>query len=238
MLFKKCMVVDEERFLKVTTVPQGSGAVIKGYLVSLGTFLGSLTVAKNEPIRSVHLDLKQILIEGSQARNSLLAVAFVCRILKESHHSNVFTPRNPWMHSLLSILKEIYDLSQTTPAKPGTDDERLEIESLFKAVNVGQVHDVKPHGILSTLQSPSAFHDQVLRRELEYMHRRIKLILPQQAGQAAGSHDDTKQRTSMAQLSTQVALAGATAGPVGGVLQPSVPASQYSESEMLKRQLS
>ena len=97
------------------------------------------------------------------------------------------------------------------------------------------MHDVKPHGILSTLQSPSAFHDQVLRRELEYMHRRIKLILPQQAGQATGSHDDTKQRTSMAQLSTQVALAGAAAGPVGGVLQPSMPASQYSESEMLKR---
>ena len=67
------------------------------------------------------------------------------------------------------------------------------------------------------------------------MHRRIKLILPQQAGQATGSHDDTKQRTSMAQLSTQVALAGAAAGPVGGVLQPSMPASQYSESEMLKR---
>lgn len=58
VLFKKCMVVDEDKFMKVTNVPQGSGAVIKGYLVSLGTFLGMLTVAKNEPIRSVHLDLK------------------------------------------------------------------------------------------------------------------------------------------------------------------------------------
>ena len=131
------MVVDEEKFMKVTTVPQGSGAVIKGYLVSLGTFLGSLTVAKNEPIRSVHLDLKQILIEGSQARNSLLAVAFVCRILKESQVSSVFTPRNPWMNSLLSLLKEIYDQCQTVPGKPGTDDKRLEIESLFKAIHVG-----------------------------------------------------------------------------------------------------
>ena len=109
LIFKKCMVVDEEKFLKVTNVPQGSAAVIKGYLSSLGTFVGSLTVAKNEPIRSVHLDLKQILIEGSQVKNGLLAVAFVCRVLKESQHSHVFTPRNPWMQSLLSILKEIYD---------------------------------------------------------------------------------------------------------------------------------
>lgn len=65
LIFKKCMVIDEEEFMKVTNVAQGSAAVIKGYLSSLGSFVGSLTVAKNEPIRSVHLDLKQILIEGS-----------------------------------------------------------------------------------------------------------------------------------------------------------------------------
>lgn len=177
LIFKKCMVVDEEKFLKVTNVPQGSAAVIKGYLSSLGTFVGSLTVAKNEPIRSVHLDLKQILIEGSQVKNCLLAVAFVCRVLKESQHSNVFTPRNPWMQSLLSILKEIYDQSQS-PNKPGNDEKRLEIESLFKAVNVGQMHEIKPHGILTGLQSQAGFHDQVLRRELEFVHKKTKMILP------------------------------------------------------------
>lgn len=42
----------------------------------------------------------------------------------------------------------------------------------------------------------------------------------------------------MAQLSSQVALAGSNLGPGGGVLQSSVPTVQYSESDMLKRQLS
>lgn len=42
----------------------------------------------------------------------------------------------------------------------------------------------------------------------------------------------------MAQLSSQVALAGSNVGPVGGVLQSSAPTVQYSESDMLKRQLS
>lgn len=86
--------------------------MLKGYLSSLGSFVGSLTIAKNEPIRSSQLDLKQILIEGFPTKNRRLAVAFVCRIIKESVHSKVFTIRNPWMNSLLSILREIYDYSQ------------------------------------------------------------------------------------------------------------------------------
>ena len=58
LIFKKCMVIDEEEFMKVTNVAQGSAAVIKAYLSSLGSFVGSLTLAKNEAIRSTHLDLK------------------------------------------------------------------------------------------------------------------------------------------------------------------------------------
>jgi len=38
--------------------------MIKSYLSSLGTFIGSLTIAKNEPIRGQFIDLKQILVEG------------------------------------------------------------------------------------------------------------------------------------------------------------------------------
>jgi hypothetical protein len=64
LIFKKCMVVDEEQFLQVSNVPQGAALVIKNYLQSLGSFIGALTVAKNEPVRSLHLDLKQILVEG------------------------------------------------------------------------------------------------------------------------------------------------------------------------------
>jgi hypothetical protein len=61
------MVIDEEEFLKVTNVASGSSTVIKGYLASLGTFVGNLTLSKNEPLRNSHLDLKQILLEGFSA---------------------------------------------------------------------------------------------------------------------------------------------------------------------------
>ena len=78
------------------------------------------------------------------------------------------------------------------PNKQGNDEKRLEIESLFKAVSVADVHQIKPHGILTGLQSQTGFHDQVLRRELEFVHKKTKMILPSQAAPPAGPHDDSK----------------------------------------------
>jgi hypothetical protein len=52
------LVIEEDDFMKVTNVAMGSSSIIKGFLQSLGTFVGNLTLAKNESIRSIHLDLK------------------------------------------------------------------------------------------------------------------------------------------------------------------------------------
>jgi len=55
LIFKKCMLIDEDEFNKCSN--QG-GSMLKSYVASLGSFLGNLTIAKNEPIRASHLDLK------------------------------------------------------------------------------------------------------------------------------------------------------------------------------------
>lgn len=122
--------------------------MIKSYLSSLGTFIGSLTIAKNEPIRGQYIDLKQILVEGFQTKNRRLSVAFVSRILKEAQHSRVFTPRNPWVNTLLQILREIYDFSQPMQNKQHHAENLMEIDSLFKCLNVQNFNEIKPHGIL------------------------------------------------------------------------------------------
>jgi hypothetical protein len=109
LILKKCLLIDEEEFIKITNVAQGAASMLKGYLGSLGTFIGCLTIAKNEPIMGRFLDLKQILVEGFQTKNRRMSVAFVCRILKECSNSRVFSPRNPWVNTLLQILREIYD---------------------------------------------------------------------------------------------------------------------------------
>ena len=79
------------------------------------------------------------MIEGSQFKNSRFPVAFVCRILKESRSSKLFTPKNPWMLSLLQILKEMYEnahiQSNIGNAAINTDNI-MEIDSLFTALNI------------------------------------------------------------------------------------------------------
>lgn len=44
-IFKKCMLVDEDEFQKVSNAAMGTQSIIKNYLQSLGAFLGTLTVA-------------------------------------------------------------------------------------------------------------------------------------------------------------------------------------------------
>jgi len=172
LIFKKCMLIDEDD-LQMCTNPGSTN--LKSFVASLGSFVGTLTLSKNEPIRHSQLDLKQILIEGMQVKNRKLAVVFVCRILKETQHSRVFNLRNPWANTLLMILREISQLAQ------GQNEIGMEIESLFKTLNVQNPADIKPHGILESLTKPASFSSQAVRKELEYFHKKIKMILPAQA---------------------------------------------------------
>lgn len=51
-----------------------------------------------------------MLIEGYQQRNRYVII-FVCRILREAPKSQIqiFNRSNPWILSLLEILREIYE---------------------------------------------------------------------------------------------------------------------------------
>ena len=55
------------------------------------------------------LDIKQLLIEGISSDKLRYVIIFVCRIFKECSKSQIFKPVNPWIKSILSILREIYD---------------------------------------------------------------------------------------------------------------------------------
>jgi hypothetical protein len=52
------MLIDEDDFVRATNQSQAASGALKNYVACLGTFVGFLTLAKNEPIRSSHLDLK------------------------------------------------------------------------------------------------------------------------------------------------------------------------------------
>lgn len=73
----------------------------------MGSFVGMLTFASNRPIMRCDVDLKQLLVEGFLKKNKL-AIIFVCRVMKEAtkDHLKVFHKKNPFIKSLLEILKE------------------------------------------------------------------------------------------------------------------------------------
>lgn len=114
--------------------PAQSTSLIKPFLISLGTFLGQLTLAGNRPIYAKELDIKQLLIEGFQSEKMRYVVIFVCRILKECAKSTIFKHSNPWVRANLEVLREIYDwaAANNKPNYP-YNEVLLEIDGLFKS---------------------------------------------------------------------------------------------------------
>ena len=93
--------------------------------------MGQLTLARNRPIRSDELDIKALLIKGFQHENRKLIISFSCNIIKECTKSVIFKVQNPWLHSILQILREIIDCLQMPNMKLVKDREEIESELVF-----------------------------------------------------------------------------------------------------------
>ena len=168
LIFKKCMLINEDEFLQVNN----SNSALISYVGSLGTFVGAMTLAKNEPLRTNHIDLKQILMESCTVKNKKFAIVFVCRILRESEQSRVFTQKNPWVSSIIQSLREI-------PFGGNSDVQtiELEIQSTFKALKINLI-EIKPNGLIDCMRQPLTSCTSAMRKEIDYLHKRQKLILP------------------------------------------------------------
>ncbi|TKA53573.1 hypothetical protein B0A53_03864 [Rhodotorula sp. CCFEE 5036] len=57
--------------------------------------LGGLTLAKDQPIKHSNVALKQLLIGGYDPNRIIVAIPFVCKVLKQCFKSRVFCPPNP-----------------------------------------------------------------------------------------------------------------------------------------------
>ena len=120
----------------------------------------------------------------------------MCGILKESLQSRVFTPRNPWIYSLLSVLREVQDYSQPVPGRPASQEQlhtTHEIDALYAALKPQSpqvLAELKPHGLLHCLENPSSLGDPVIRKELEFILNKPRVILPSQAAPPAKSLEE------------------------------------------------
>lgn len=73
---------------------------------NVACFLGYLTLVHNQPLLSTDFNLKQLLLEGHEKKCMSIVIMVVCKILRTGEKSRVFTPYNPWMIGLYSMLLE------------------------------------------------------------------------------------------------------------------------------------
>ncbi|KAL5315548.1 hypothetical protein ACEPPN_016416 [Leptodophora sp. 'Broadleaf-Isolate-01'] len=84
-------------------------ALERTHLKNLATWLGSLTLARDKPIKHRNIAFKQLLIEGYESHRLLVVIPFVCKVLAQGKYSTVFKPPNPWVMDIIKALMELYN---------------------------------------------------------------------------------------------------------------------------------
>ncbi|KAH9946365.1 Not1-domain-containing protein [Epithele typhae] len=122
-LVKSATLLNSEKTLQL-----GSERAI---LKNVGSWLGSITLARDRPVKHKNLSFKDLLIEGYDNGRLIVAIPFVCKTLEPAAKSRVFLPPNPWLMAVISLLTELYHFAELKL------NLKFEIEMLCKALDVG-----------------------------------------------------------------------------------------------------
>ena len=112
-------------------------ATDRGHLKNLGLWLGSLTLAKDKPIRHRNVYFRGLLIEGYDTSRLVVVIPFTCKVLVQAAASTVFKPPNPWLMDILGLLMELYHHAELKL------NLKFEIEVLCKDLNV-DCNEIEP----------------------------------------------------------------------------------------------
>ncbi|KAI9734335.1 MAG: hypothetical protein M1834_002441 [Cirrosporium novae-zelandiae] len=100
------------------------------HLKNLGSWLGSLTLARNKPIKHKNIYFKDLLIEAYDTQRLLVVIPFTCKVLVHAKDSIVFQPPNPWLMDIIRLLIELYQFAELKL------NLKFEIEVLCKEINI------------------------------------------------------------------------------------------------------
>ena len=94
------------RMLNAESTMQSSSE--RTHLKNLGGWLGSLTLARDKPIKHRNMAFKQLLMEAFDTQRLIVVIPFVCKVLIQGASSTVFKPPNPWLMDIIHLLIELY----------------------------------------------------------------------------------------------------------------------------------
>ena len=80
----------------------------KNLLKNLGTWLGFNTLSKNKPIWAKDIDFKELISNSYKKGELNTIIPFTCRVFSFISKTKIFNANNPWINSILCLLKEIY----------------------------------------------------------------------------------------------------------------------------------
>jgi CCR4-NOT transcription complex subunit 1 len=99
-------------------------------LKNLGSWLGSITLVRDMPIKFKNISFKDLLIEGYDSGRLLVAIPFICKTLEPAARSTIFKPPNPWLMAVMSLLMELYHFAELKL------NLKFEIEVLCKSFEI------------------------------------------------------------------------------------------------------
>ncbi|KAJ7286002.1 Not1-domain-containing protein [Mycena rebaudengoi] len=121
-LVKSASMLNSERSMQ-------SGAD-RSTLKNVGAFLGTITLARDRPIRFRNLSFKDLLLEGYDSGRLVVAIPFVCKTLEPCAKSKIFKAPNPWLMAVISLLAELYHFAELKL------NLKFEIEVLCKGLDI------------------------------------------------------------------------------------------------------
>eukprot|EP00252_Welwitschia_mirabilis_P002749 TRINITY_DN12719_c0_g2_i1.p1 TRINITY_DN12719_c0_g2~~TRINITY_DN12719_c0_g2_i1.p1 ORF type:complete len:2025 (+),score=405.51 TRINITY_DN12719_c0_g2_i1:577-6075(+) len=128
--YENCKVLLRSELIK-------SSSEERSLLKNLGSWLGKLTIGRNQALRAREIDPKNLIIEAYEKGLMIAVIPFTSKVLEPCQSSLAYKPPNPWTMGILGLLAEIYALPNLKM------NLRFDIEVLFKNLGV-DIKDVKP----------------------------------------------------------------------------------------------
>ncbi|XP_059434806.1 uncharacterized protein LOC132167794 isoform X1 [Corylus avellana] len=113
----------------------------RSLLKNLGSWLGKLTIGRNQVLRAREIDPKSLIIEAYEKGLMIAVIPFTSKVLEPCQNSLAYQPPNPWTMGILGLLAEIYSMPNLKM------NLKFDIEVLFKNLSV-DMKDVTPTSLL------------------------------------------------------------------------------------------
>ncbi|KAK2650679.1 hypothetical protein Ddye_018168 [Dipteronia dyeriana] len=132
--YENCKVLLASELIK-------SSSEERSLLKNLGSWLGKLTIGRNQVLRAREIDPKSLIIEAYEKGLMIAVIPFTSKILEPCQSSLAYQPPNPWTMGILGLLAEIYSMPNLKM------NLKFDIEVLFKNLGV-DLKEMTPTSLL------------------------------------------------------------------------------------------